>query len=253
MAESNVSNMPSTQKIGKKRRRQLECQNKKQRQSAITHLAIFATACAALLAYNVMPFVSDLIELRREQAYLISYGVEMREINAEYVGTLVIDGTEIDYPVVRGNDNLKYLNTTFYGDENMAGAIFMDYRCVGDYVPHIIIYGHELADFDGNRIMFGGLHDFLDGQYLAEHPEIMFIENGRVSEFEIFSARITDINDPAYFLDFSAPGSFQSFAERNGAPPDAEQIITLSTCVGADNDKRVIVQGTLKNVLPEDV
>lgn len=31
----------------------------------------------------------------------------------------------------------------------------MDYRCVGDYVPNIIIYGHEVADLDGNRLMFG--------------------------------------------------------------------------------------------------
>jgi sortase B len=170
----------------------------------------------------------------------------MREINSDYVGLLKIDGTTINYPVVRGNDNVKYLNTTFGGDKNIVGAIFMDYRCVGDNVPHFIIYGHEVDDLDGTKLMFGGLCSFLDEQYLAEHSEIMLMENNKLSVFEIFSARVTDINDSAYYLDLNAQGSFQSFAERNGAPPDAEQIITLSTCVGADNDRRMIVQGVLK-------
>jgi sortase B len=148
--------------------------------------------------------------------------------------------------VVRGNDNKKYLYTAFDGEENVLGAIFMDYRCVGEYVPHIIIYGHEVVDLNGNGLMFGGLRKFLDEQYLAEHPTIMLIENGKHSEFKIFSARLSDIYDPAYYLDFGAPGSYKAFAERNGAPSDAVQIITLSTCVGADNDRRMIVQGVLK-------
>ena len=63
-------------------------------------------------------------------------------------------------------------------------------------------------------------------------------------------ARMTDINDPAYYLDFSKPDSYETFLKRNGAPPDAEQIITLSTCVGTGNDRRMIVQGALRCIVP---
>ena len=92
------------------------------------------------------------------------------------------------------------------------------------------------------------LHEFLDEQFLSERPLILFMENDSLYEYEIFSARRTDIHDPAYQLDFSAEGSWAAFLESNGAPAEAEQIITLSTCIGADNDRRMIVQGSLVGV-----
>jgi hypothetical protein len=121
-------------------------------------------------------------------------------------------------------------------------------------MPHVIIYGHNSGDLaaleqgEEKYFMFGGLRHYLDEQYMAEHSEIMLVENNFVSVFEIFAARMTDISDPAYQLDFSEPGAFQAFIERNGAPEGTERIITLSTCVGTDNDRRMIVQGALKRV-----
>lgn len=235
------ADVPGMKRISKKRQR---------RQKIIVFFAVITTICAVALVIKVSPYVSDLITIRREEVYLNTYDEEMREINPDYIGVLKIDGTTIDYPVVRGNDNVKYLHTSFGGDENILGTIFMDYRCIGDYVPHIIIYGHEAAYLNGNKLMFGGLRYFLDEQYREEHPEIMFMENGNLSVFEIFSARLSNINDPAYYLDLGTPENFKAFVERNGAPSDATQIITLATCVGADNDRRMIIQGTLKRVLP---
>jgi len=169
--------------------------------------------------------------------------IQMREINPDYICWIRIDGTPVDYPVVRGFDNEKYLDISFSGEENALGALFMDYRCVGEVVPHIIIYGHNSRDGE----LFGDLWRFLDRDFMARNPIITLIVNGRVVEYEIFSARKTDVNDPAYQLDFSVPGFFRDFAERNGAPPDAAQIITLSTCFsGDDDDERVIVQGVLR-------
>jgi sortase B len=176
----------------------------------------------------------------------------MRKINPDYAGVIMIEGT-IYYPVVRGSDNVKYLNTTISGTENQFGAVFMDYRNAGNNEPHIIIYGHAAADIFRNGYMFSRLFLFLDEQHMADHPVIMLIENGQISEFEIFSARLTDVNDPAYQLDFSAPGDFGAFLERNGAPPDAAQILTLSTCyLEGGDDGRMIVQGSLRRVLSSD-
>ena len=74
--------------------------------------------------------------------------------------------------------------------------------------------------------------------------------NDTLYEYFIFAARKTDIHDPAYQLDFSAEGSFAAFLERNNAPPDATQILTLSTCIGTNNDQRMIVQGALLRTVP---
>jgi len=194
--------------------------------------------------YSILCELSESTEAEtRLIPFIAEFDAQMRQINHDYLSWINIGGTVVDYPVVRGRDNEKYLNTSFSGDENPIGTLFMDYRCVGEHVPHIIIYGHNLR----NGGMFGSLRKFLDELHMAEHPIITLEVNGRIVEYEIFSARRTDINDPAYHLDFSIPGSFRAFIERNGAPPDAVQIITLSTCVGEGNDdERMIVQGVLR-------
>jgi sortase B len=243
--------------VGKARRQAAERQWKKRRQKIAACFAVITVICAVaivFIAYDVViPYVSDMTAFRREQAAmpdLSPFDAHWLEINPDYAGCIKIDGTHFDFPVVRGSDNEKYLTTTFGGEENILGAIFMDYRCAGEDVPHIIVYGHEAQDENKNKLMFGGLREYLNEQYLAEHPIIQFMKNDSLSEFEVFSARMSDINDPAYHLDFNDPDSFAAFLERIGAPPDTEQIITLSTCVGADNDRRMIVQGALKRIVP---
>ena len=173
---------------------------------------------------------------------------EMLQINPDYVCWIRINGTNIDYPVVRGYDNKKYIHTSFYGEENITGAIFMDYRMEGDFLtytfgeslPHIIIYGHNLKQGS----MFSQLHKFRNEQFLSENNTITLIVNDQTINFEIFSVRLSNIDDPAYFLDFDETHSFPRFANRVDAPLKAAQIITLSTCVkdGSDNS-RLIVQG----------
>lgn len=216
-------------------------------------LAIITLICAVACTAVLLRYMHDLVDLRQgydslpgmelDEKRVSAFDTQMRETNPDYLCWIEIDGTAIDYPVVRGNDNEKYLRTSFSGEENIFGTLFMDYRCTGEYVPHIIIYGHNSK----HRDMFGGLRSFLEEQYLTEHPVITLKVNDRIVTYEIFDARKTDVTDPAYYLDFSEPGSFPAFAERCGAPPDAVQIITLSTCVsGDDEDERVIVQGVLR-------
>jgi len=173
---------------------------------------------------------------------------EMRQINSDYVGWIRIDGTDVDYPVVRGEDNEKYLKTSFYGEESITGTVFMDYRITGDLlsysigeaIPHIIIYGHNLQQGG----IFSDLRRLTDEQFLDEHNRITFIVSGQTIEFEIFSARKSDIHDPAFFLNFDGPREFPRFADRVEAPLAATQIITLSTCTrGGSDDERIIVQG----------
>jgi len=220
----------------------------------ITTLTVMANARnlkASNAEYEYMRQLSDEIESDSNESGTIRHGAldqEMLSINPDYVCWIKVDGTDIDYPVVRGYDNEKYLTLSFNGAENIAGAIFMDYRNRGDLLtydigeafPHIIIYGHNIK----RGGMFGGLRKYLDEQYMEEHPIITLIIDDQIIEFEIFSARQTDIDDPAYFLQFDAPHVFPRFANQLDAPLAATQIITLSTCVSTgDNDARMIVQG----------
>ena len=174
------------------------------------------------------------------ESLLSAFDIEMRSINPDYVAWIRIDGTDIDYPIVRGSDNEMYVNTSFYGEKNKAGAIFMDYRNLGDPIPHIIIFGHNLHQGG----MFTDLKMFLDESFLEANNIITLIVNGNEVRFEIFSARLSDVNDPAYDLDQNTPRAFARFADKINAPIQATQIITLSTCFSrGDDDERVIVQG----------
>jgi len=173
---------------------------------------------------------------------------EMLQINPDYICWIRIEGTDIDYPVVRGSDNERYLNVSFTGEENIAGAIFMDYRITGDLladragerIPHIIIYGHNLQ----RGGMFTNLRNYLSDQFLENNNKITLIVNDQVIEYEIFSARLSSIEDNAYFLNFDESHQFPRFANRIDAPLVATQIITLSTCTrGGSDDARIIVQG----------
>lgn len=52
---------------------------------------------------------------------------KLYEINEDIVAWLSLDGTNIDFPVVQGNDNLTYLNKDIYGDFALSGSVFLDY------------------------------------------------------------------------------------------------------------------------------
>jgi len=179
---------------------------------------------------------------------LSALDIEMLEINPDYVFWIRIDGTNIDYPVVRGSNNTKYINTSFYGEENVVGSIFMDYRNTGEIIshraggslPHIILYGHNLQQGG----MFSDLHKYRSALFLEQNDIITLTVHGETVEFRIFDARVTDVDDPAYFLNFNRSHSFPRFANRIDAPLRATQIITLSTCVsGGSDDARLVVQG----------
>ena len=51
---------------------------------------------------------------------------ELQSINPDVCAWLTIDGTNIDYPVVIGEDNMEYVNKDVYGEFALSGAIFLD-------------------------------------------------------------------------------------------------------------------------------
>lgn len=166
------------------------------------------------------------------------------EVNAEYIGWLRISNTNINYPMVIGADNDKYLSTSFEGRRSGLGAIFMDYRCSGGFSGyHSIVYGHNAK----NGSMFGTLSKYLGAAYLEKNNEItVTLPDGRKETWRIFAARKSDITDYSYRVAFSGPESFAAFAESLGAPEGVSRIITLSTCTsGGSNDERMLVHAAI--------
>jgi len=164
-------------------------------------------------------------------------------LNPDFAGWIIIDDTGIHYPIVRGADNDHYLHTTFLGEPNPAGAIFMDYRAVNGFdAPLTVLFGHNMRDGS----MFAPLTAYLEMNLTAARPHITIITGqGEMLTYEIFHARMTDAWDDVYSLDFDDPATVAAhFAPT--APTGAQQFLVLSTCPPASNrPDRVLVYAAL--------
>ena len=70
---------------------------------------------------------------------------ELRAVNPDVCGWVTLDGTQIDYPVLQGENNLTYINTDVYGEFALAGSIFLDSGCDRTFHgPYFLIYGHHM-------------------------------------------------------------------------------------------------------------
>lgn len=166
---------------------------------------------------------------------------ELAALNRDFKGWMTI-GSIIDYPVVRGNDNSKYLNTTFMGSRNTAGAIFMDYRHINGFDEQVcIIYGHNTRDGS----MFSPLVRYLEPAFLQSNPNISITtRDGRKLTYRIFAATLTDAWDIAYTVGLSDSGRANEVFPN--APQNASRFLLLSTCTrGGSDDERVLVFAAL--------
>ena len=162
---------------------------------------------------------------------------ELYALNRDFVGWISA-GSTIDYPVVRGIDNDKYINTTFLGARNTAGTIFMDYRHANGFDEKVcILYGHNTRDGS----MFSALVGFLDQGYLQRNPSVTITtRDGRMLSYRVFAARLTDAWDEAYTIGIHS--SARASGEFQNAPENASHFLLLSTCTrNANDDERILV------------
>src|SRR5690625_852382 len=94
------------------------------------------------------------------------------EQNEDVVGWITIDGTQIDYPIVQGEDNFHYLTRNFYHEDSRAGSIYMDFRNDVHLTDekNVILYGHRMRDGS----MFENLTKYLDADFFNEYRMIEF-------------------------------------------------------------------------------
>ncbi len=173
-------------------------------------------------------------------------------INPDTVGWLRFDQPEIiSYPIVAGVDNQKYLKTDFNGGRSNHGTIFLDMRNAPTFTDkHAVVYGHNMQ----NDSMFGALNEYKSEEYYKANPYFyIYTPDGKVKKYQIASARVVAEDAPCYNLQFADDAQFMAHLDEmksgslydTGVPYDQySQLVTLSTCTAADDD-RFIVQGIL--------
>ena len=159
------------------------------------------------------------------------------------VAWLQINGTDIDYPVMQGEDNVEYLNKDPHGDYSLAGSIFLDFRNSPDCSDHYnLIYGHHME----YGYMFGALDHFFEPGYLETHKTGALVVNGTEWNIELFAALETDAEEPIIFNPLSDPEEYiQAHAGILLPTEPGGRLIGLSTCKDTSTTSRRIVFGKL--------
>lgn len=168
-------------------------------------------------------------------------------INPDYAGWITVQGTTIDYPYVRGNDNQEYLKKDFYGKSSKAGTVFMDYRNLGGVLDkHLILYGHNMK----NGSMFHDLVKFQDKEFLKNNPSILISDLYTTRTYQIISVYEISADDytlPTEFTDSAAYSAFlDDLVSRSMYPIPVEldkgdDLLTLITCsYGVDNGRTIV-------------
>lgn len=202
---------------------------------------------------NIIKISGSDVENRSEQPmyYATDYQPHsvsnLLSMNSECFGWISIAGTNINYPVMHTQSNpQKYLNKNFYGEYSYSGTPFFDTRCSADST-NLIIYGHHM----NNGTMFADLCNYTDYSYFTEHPTVVLETKDGAFAYSVFSVMKVKSDDDWYR--FTAAGTEKSYEKKISyakeksiydteiTPVYGQQILTLSTCYGYNQDNRILV------------
>lgn len=182
------------------------------------------------------------------EEYKIDFA-KLKQKNSDAIAWIKVNGTDIDFPVVKGTDNSYYLTHNFDKEKNKAGWIFADYRNKFDGTDkNIIIYGHNMK----NGSMFASLKDVIKEEWYnnENNKYIALITENENCKYQVFS--VYQIETEEYYLQTNI-SNFKEFVEKikgrskkkfNVDIKETDRILTLSTC--ADNTKYRVVLHAVK-------
>lgn len=191
--------------------------------------------------------VKKIKKKRHKSCKIIDFQTLLKE-NPDTVGWIQVKDTQIDYPIVQGKDNEKYLHETFLGKKNPSGAVFLDANAKNDFCSdNSIIYGHHMK----NGSMFAELLKFRKQSFAETHKISLWTPKKKL-KLKVFAAyaRKADTTLPVEFgNDVDKEMFIQEVMERSEIRGGISQkelrnaghIYTFVTCSYEHHDDRTIV------------
>ena len=185
---------------------------------------------------------------------------ELQAINPDVFAWLTVYGTNIDYPLVQGADNLRYINTDAKGRHSPSGAIFLDYRASPNFSDFSnILYGHHME----NQVMFGEIGLFSDKNYFDARQYGMLHVDGQdygltffafvhadAYDFDVFRVNITEREEQEAYLALLM--QMASHTREDVSVTADNRIILLSTCSSNSTNGRDILIAKITDILQRD-
>lgn len=189
----------------------------------------------------------------KNKEYIIDFD-KIKSQNSDAVAFLKVNGTNIEYIIVKGEDNDFYLNHNFLKEYNSGGWVFADSRNkFNEEDRNIIVYGHNMKDGS----MFGTLKNTInsDWQNNKDNLTITLVTQMKTYKYQVFST-YTIYPEEYYlkvgfenndrFLDFINTLKERSNHDYQVNLTKDDKILTLSSCIG-DGTKRVVLHAKLIN------
>ncbi|MCF0105473.1 MAG: class B sortase [Holdemanella sp.] len=177
---------------------------------------------------------------------------ELRKINKDVCAWVTLDNTNIDYPVLYGEDNITYINRDVYGEFALAGSIFLDYRNDKNFMDaYSILYGHHMD----NHKMFGDLDLYKEEKFFRKNQTGSLILPDRSYKLKIFAIVLVSASDD-YIFDPTPwqndMSSLITYVISNGMYINKDtihelqqtinpQVLAFTTCSSEFTDARTIV------------
>lgn len=183
-----------------------------------------------------------------------NYNLEsIAEINADVVGWIKIEGTNIDYPVMQNGN--YYLHRNIYKEYSSHGTPYLAEYCNIQYSDNLIIYGHNMKD----NSMFSELEYYKEKDFFEGHRYIDFYTfyNGKTEKntYEVVVAfktvvytdtgfkfySYTNFTDEQEFTEFVNNCRNLQFYDTGVDINYGDKFITLSTCEYSQKNGRMVI------------
>ena len=174
---------------------------------------------------------------------------EILAINEDVVGWVTLDNTNIDYPVLQGEDNLEYFNKDIFGNFSLGGSIYLDSRNDPNFEDdYSLLYGH----FMERGRMFGDLELYREERFFENNQTGSLMTPEEVYDLEIYATLVVGATDEEIFnptmwnenledlIEFANENALyinEAAIEGNEKP----KVLAFTTCTTEFTDARTVV------------
>lgn len=183
---------------------------------------------------------------------------DLKKLNPDVKAWIQVPKTNIDYPVVQGQDDMEYINKNVYGEFELSGAIFLSCLNKDDFSdPYNLVYGHNMKKGG----MFADVADFTNKEYFETHQKGKLYLTDATRKIRFFACMKVTATDAKIYhpdgyrkenlkdlLDYIQANAVQ-YRDVNVA--DENSLIALSTCSEAETNGRVVLIGKLEREVAE--
>ena len=196
--------------------------------------------------------LSNAMDLARIRSLINVDFAALKAINPEVEGWIFSEDSPISYPIVRGENNERYLKQLIDGSENQLGTLFVDYRNqAGFNDENTLVYGHNMEDDS----MLATLPEYKHEDYYTKHPNLYLFLPDQTYRLELIGGFDVDPEDLGLLqMNFASPLDHDNFVfqvrtrswfRSQMEAKSTDQFVSLITCNYDTEEGRFVLVGRL--------